>query len=57
MNEPSNFVEGSVIGCNKSDIFNFPPYTPRKFILEIHTEREVIFECQKFAIGSTFKSF
>ena len=29
MNEPSNFVEGSITGCNKSDRFNYPPYTPR----------------------------
>ena len=30
MNEPSNFVDGSLSGCTKST-FDNPPYTPSKF--------------------------
>ena len=31
MNEPSNFVPGSLTGCDDTNKYNSPPYLPSKY--------------------------
>ena len=35
MNEPSNFVEGSINGCLRNNSYDYPPYVPSNMIIFI----------------------